>query len=162
MYFGLFVFSCKRNSSYLLYRHQLLPAHNPRRKRGIEVSVLTWGWLSCSLLIEVRVLCYQSWCQDCFHFMVVFKIWPPRFDESSATTYPDSRRWFFSYEIVRHWNLFYDPGCYVVTWVRTLWRNHVLLPPKHSTILPNYMNKQPRMILILSRKPNIFRRIIFL
>jgi len=48
----------------------LLFSHRPAT---VEVFFISWDELSGSLLLEERVLCYQSSCHNCFHFVSVFE-----------------------------------------------------------------------------------------
>ena len=91
-----------------------------------KAFIISWDELFYSLLISVRVMCYQPARHNFPSSRSSLNVWPPNFastlqadDNRSATNSPDYnydcdyKCRFFSYEIIRHVSLYSDPlTCY--------------------------------------------------
>jgi len=69
---GLRVLYSAKNHSYLVYCYPTSLSRSLRPPLLRHLS-LPWDELSYSLFVEIRALCYQPLCHNCFHIAVTFK-----------------------------------------------------------------------------------------
>jgi hypothetical protein len=112
VFWVLYINSKKNSSHSILLLFYIVPASTEA-----FISSLVQCFRSRLMFVSARVLCCQPSCHQCFHFATIFKFVPASFICFTARDvwqslgdefpwYNHSQRKVFSYEIMRHVNLF--------------------------------------------------------